>query len=612
MYGEEEMKKFLSIALAIMMLAGTFNFVLPHTMADSAYLVRNIPAYSAGKGTDQGGGTASNTVETVTLSGRSVLKITPYNSVSAYPSATSITLNCYGLTINAKDLVGSTHVAIRYKYESTNKNAVGKKMGIIMNPNSSPGLASWVNVMSSNTIEANTWTTAIIPIGSDFTSKLVTSAGSEQIKQFQIYLAGRASDGDALAPSSMQGDIFYISDIEFWHGTPDMAEGPDYIAYNVADFFNVPSDANSATFERTVFDGRDAIKIAFNTSYADKTKSYAWKFAEVVNGERQVDLQKYRYVAITYYLDGSFASSTTIAKMKLGVPAQDGLVTSYATAIAPQRIYGKSWSVATFNFSHVSYVPAIENNAKTIHLFPIGDTLNTALNSGSVMYVSQIIFSKKPIDTLRYVVSYTDGKPDGSFRPGDSMTRGEAATLLAGMLAGGDSRVPTNLSTIYTDASSGTYKKYVAYLEKQGVLADFRGTSFYPDKNITRGEFSSLLFRVMQKKNSGTIGESFGMPVDEGDITRAEAITLINSAFGRSTAGEDINGAINYLHTDMSPDYWAFGDVANATLAHFEESASKNWVAPHESEKSQLAQVDSADFAQGMAYVDSVDALEKH
>ena len=87
--------------------------------------------------------------------------------------------------------------------------------------------------------------------------------------------------------------------------------------------------------------------------------------------------------------------------------------------------------------------------------------------------------------------SYMGGYPDGTFRPDNTITRAEAATVMARLIA---SDIPEK-DTSFSDVNSHWSKNYVAYLEEKGML-DYYKDKFLPDKAITRDEFVALALRV--------------------------------------------------------------------------------------------------------------------
>ncbi len=181
--------------------------------------------------------------------------------------------------------------------------------------------------------------------------------------------------------------------------------------------------------------------------------------------------------------------------------------------------------------------------------------------------------------------TYMKGYDDGTFRPGAQMTRAEAATVIARLLADEDV-IAADRETAFTDVKKGDwYYGYVTYLEELGFLPNFVG-EFKPNQNITRGEFVKLAFEAggldfsMKRPNfidldnshpyyqeivfaSGTgivngydNGDGTMSFKPDGEITRAEIATIVN----RILKIEATPDAAQEF-TDLDNTHWAYGTI---------------------------------------------------
>ena len=101
---------------------------------------------------------------------------------------------------------------------------------------------------------------------------------------------------------------------------------------------------------------------------------------------------------------------------------------------------------------------------------------------------SEYVFA---IDTLAtYELLAGDG--DGAFRPGDTLTRGELAALLASLL-----RITPAQSGHFSDVEEGDwYADAVNAIYEAGFIAGYEDGTFRPDATLTREELIAILAQV--------------------------------------------------------------------------------------------------------------------
>ena len=177
------------------------------------------------------------------------------------------------------------------------------------------------------------------------------------------------------------------------------------------------------------------------------------------------------------------------------------------------------------------------------------------------------------------------GYDDGTFRPGAQMTRAEAATVIARLLAD-EEEIAKDRTTAFTDVKKGDwYYSYVTFLEELGYLPNYSG-EFKPNQNITRSEFIKLTYEAgglefsMKRPNftdldknhpyykeivfaSGTgivtgynNGDGTMSFKPDGEITRAEIATVVNRILKIEATP---NAAQEF--SDLDNSHWAFGTV---------------------------------------------------
>lgn len=199
-----------------------------------------------------------------------------------------------------------------------------------------------------------------------------------------------------------------------------------------------------------------------------------------------------------------------------------------------------------------------------------------------------------------YVVGYTDG----TFGPDRDMTRSEAATIFARLLAQRNGeRITVPTKTTFPDVPvNAWYAGYVSYLARYGIAVGYTDGLFHGDEPITRAEFTAMAVRffdtygdgdpaIMEEYSgfwdvspghwaAGYIADAarYGWVVGYGDgtfhaddeITRAEVVTIVNRLLGREADQEYIadhpRGLV--LFPDVSKSYWAYYDILEAANGH--------------------------------------------
>jgi hypothetical protein len=184
-------------------------------------------------------------------------------------------------------------------------------------------------------------------------------------------------------------------------------------------------------------------------------------------------------------------------------------------------------------------------------------------------------------------VPYIMGYSDGTFRPNQGITRAEMASLLARVLE----LEPNSHSFHYADVPIAHWA--VSSIEKVHALglmtADEQG-EFRPEDDITRAEMAMIMSRWLQLsmneaeavsftdvpeghwalqaiahvRNAGImIGYEDGTFRPSKDLTRAEAVTLMNKALGL----EALNSTALPSFNDVTADHWAYGHIEAASAS---------------------------------------------
>ena len=194
-------------------------------------------------------------------------------------------------------------------------------------------------------------------------------------------------------------------------------------------------------------------------------------------------------------------------------------------------------------------------------------------------------------------ISYIKGYPDGTFKPQDNVTRAEAAQMFATLLNGG-TNFGTSSMTKFSDANDDWYSKAINYVVAKNLISGYPNGTFKPNESITRAEFAQMISGyVKNEKNSSSdfqdvkdhwakdaIDKLYGNKNVSGypdgsfkpnaKITRAEAVTILNSVFNRNTNKNSLNNvntsSLNKF-SDVSEGFWAYYNILDAANTHDRE-----------------------------------------
>lgn len=217
-------------------------------------------------------------------------------------------------------------------------------------------------------------------------------------------------------------------------------------------------------------------------------------------------------------------------------------------------------------------------------------TITTSESGKSDNTTTYTVSESKTADLKR--ISYIKGYPNGNFKPHGNITRGEAATMFARLLNNSDN-FGTTKTTKFTDANNQWYSEAINYVVNKGLISGYPDGTFKPNANITRAEFAQMISgyvtvggnatnfkdvndhwakEAIEKLygNKSVTGYPDGTFKPNDEITRAEAVTILNSVFGRVSNTQSFDSVKSSLKSfgDVKSSDWFYANVMDASNAH--------------------------------------------
>ena len=189
--------------------------------------------------------------------------------------------------------------------------------------------------------------------------------------------------------------------------------------------------------------------------------------------------------------------------------------------------------------------------------------------------------------------AYIFGYPDKSVRPNGSITRAEAAAMLARLL--NIEAIGASTKPMFPDTTSAWYNKAINAIVQRGIMKGYPDGCFRPNSPITRAEFTQMISAIDNKPYGvapfrdvlghwaeRAIGSEYqakritgypdGLFRPDANITRAEAAVILNKIFERNFDNLSLlkckNPQIIKRFIDLNESFWAFNDMVEATNTH--------------------------------------------
>ena len=433
---------------------------------------------------------------------------------------------------------------------------------------------------------------------------------------FMSYLAG----GKEVSFEDIHNDIYYLlsdgSTVEdvIGYGTDNRGN-----AYNF-DFVNDISKLTLKVGTETL----EATDLTLDLSYDDANETARYGFApnrvQITTDTDQSNIPEqdpysYDYV-LHYYQNGKDGNSDECFVWDINVPVSKFAPVSLTYQVKLTNAQTASGTYGTYDKNGSQKKDSLYTN-KSATLYPVdSDGVRGIPENFQKPTVSYTVSggnsggnnggnSKPSLNTkdhygyiIGYPVDYYTGQPTTDqtkkpVRPEGKITRAEVATIYFRMLTDESRTKFWSQSSGYSDVKTGDwFNNAVSTLSNAGIIAGYEDGSFRPNGYITRAEFATIAARffdvtyngkdlfpdisghwakdyINQAANKGFVnGYEDGTFKPDRNITRAEAVTLVNRTLDRHPDKNHFTKDMLVWPDNMDQTKWYYADMQEATNSH--------------------------------------------
>ena len=195
------------------------------------------------------------------------------------------------------------------------------------------------------------------------------------------------------------------------------------------------------------------------------------------------------------------------------------------------------------------------------------------------------------------LIETMQGYPNGEFRPTATITREEAAKLIA-IFDNKDADISTYYTSInpFADEKGRWGESYVGYDYRAGIIAGMNANTFAPTANVTGTQFLKMALVTLgyDQEAEGFVGSSWAVNVlalarkldlidgladgwkPEADLTRQEAAQILLNTLKADTVeyAQEAKSA-NWKPTENKDGVWTFGGKLYLTVAGAVKTGNK-------------------------------------
>ena len=410
---------------------------------------------------------------------------------------------------------------------------------------------------------------------------------SDYYRRYRDYKADLVAEKDGFysAEKNLWKDGYYYNNGRYY--------GRDWYS-NKYDHRVYPTDISRTNYStsgylkgyknRTVYVYDDGTYLGSDTIDSDGYFKVSWNSPRV-STSRSLEY----YVNGTYTSDSSYSMIPVVNNVSAGAKFVRGNAGAYADVTVYDsngtRLGGASaGSTGIFNIS-------LNRELKA------GETIKIeAKESGKTSRSTEVKIAGQEAKVAAKVnsPSYIAGYPDGTFKPGKEVTRAEAVRMFVQLVNEGK-ELPKNPTTKFKDANNKWYSDEINFAVSKGFISGYSDGTFKPNQGITRAEFAQMIAVFVKDGYPGSsnfkdvkghwasnaIDQLYGNKKIKGfpdgsfkpdqKLTRAEAVTVLNSVFGRntkSTSFANVNTNSLKKFSDVPMSHWAYYQIIDASNGH--------------------------------------------
>lgn len=313
----------------------------------------------------------------------------------------------------------------------------------------------------------------------------------------------------------------------------------------------------------------------------------------ITSGEK---IYKYTPCDKTGEVNGSVSDEFFVLEMNVPVVRLD---LTYNLSLTSKRTASGTYEVPTNESATLEYTSANKNSGTVDFNEP---TVSYTVKSSSGSHSGGSRPSLNTKDHYGYIIGYpvdyytgqpTTDQTKKPVRPEGKITRAEVATIYFRMLTDESRTKFWSQNSGYSDVKAGDwFNNAVSTLSKAGIIAGYEDGSFRPNGYITRAEFATIAARffdvtyngkdlfpdisghwakdyINQAANKGFVnGYEDGTFKPDRNITRAEAVTLVNRTLDRHPDKNHFTKDMLVWPDNMDQTKWYYADMQEATNSH--------------------------------------------
>ena len=337
---------------------------------------------------------------------------------------------------------------------------------------------------------------------------------------------------------------------------------------------------NTITFKHG---GKDNAHVVVYDSSAD---SFTWTINEDVTKDARVQLTYSVKLTKPETAAGTYGVTDLNGDEKVDDTGADvdktkALYTNQEAKLVPKDSNGNTGEELTFPKPSVFYT--VSSGSSGSHSGGSRPSLNTKDHYGYIIGY--------PVDY--YTGQTTTDQTKKPVRPEGKITRAEVATIYFRMLTDESRTKFWSQNSGYSDVKTGDwFNNAVSTLSNAGIIAGYEDGSFRPNGYITRAEFATIAARffdvtyngkdlfpdisghwakdyINQAANKGFVnGYEDGTFKPDRNITRAEAVTLVNRTLDRHPDKSHFTKDMLVWPDNMDQTKWYYADMQEATNSH--------------------------------------------